>query len=147
MQLKNLYFIPKLYNKCGVFVGHCLNCKVVKGDRGRNNLQGTSRAPDYPFQILYADLISNLAPNVYGYTEILNIVCPLSKFICTFGLKSAAHKGILESLKLVFQMTGFRTEKLYTDNGTEGYMYRTPLYSTLKPEGKLKSLTTYWRKS
>ena len=117
LQLKSLYSFPKMYYKCRVFVANCLNCKVVKGDRSRNNLQGTSPAADFVYQILYADLISGLPKNSLGYTDVLTIVCPLSKMLCTFGLKSAGHRGILESFKTFFQLTGFRTEVLYTDNG------------------------------
>ena len=117
LQLKNLYFFPRMYYKCRVFVSNCLNCKVVKGDRSRNHLQGTSPAADFVYQILYADLISGLPKNSLGYTDVLTIVCPLSKMLATFGLKSAGHRGILESFKTFFQLTGFRTETLYTDNG------------------------------
>ena len=76
-QLRSTYFFPGQYLKCKVFVNHCLNCKVVKGDHSRNNLQGTSRAAEFTFQIIYADLISGLPKNSLGYTDVLTIVLSL----------------------------------------------------------------------
>ena len=96
---------------------HCVNCLLVKGSRSRKFLQGTTVAPDFPFQVVYADLISGLPKNKLGYTDILTIVCPLSKFLCTFGLKNAGAEGVISGFKTFFAFSGFKTQVIYTDNG------------------------------
>ena len=118
LQVKSKYYFPQLSQKCATFLSGCWNCKLVKGKRERNYLQGTSKAPEYAFQIIYADLISGLPANKMKYTDVLTIVCPLSKQVAVFGLKSSASAPVIEHFKSFFQLTGFRTQLVYTDNGS-----------------------------
>ena len=112
------YYFPGLPDKIADFVKGCWNCRLVKGRRGKSILQGTSVAPSHAFHIIYADLISGMPGNKMKYTDVLTIVCPLTKFLCIFGLKSSASAAVLEHFKTFFLLTGYRTRVLFTDNGT-----------------------------
>ena len=118
LQMKGKYYFPELTQKSALFVKGCWNCKVVKGSRERNYFQGTSKAPEYPFEVIYADLISGMPKNPLRYTDVLTIVCPLTKQLAVFGMKSSASGPAIECFKTFFQLTGFRTKILYTDNGS-----------------------------
>ena len=109
--------MPEMYEKTRRFMRSCLNCALVKGRRTKKNPQGSGYVPNEPFQVMYGDLVSGMPKNRHKYTDILTLVCPLSKMFYCYPLKSTASQPVLEKKEFLMS-TNFRTKFLYTDNGT-----------------------------
>ena len=117
-QMRLRYTMPRLYAKTRTFVKGCINCTLTKGRHTRKEARGAGPIPELPLQVVYCDLISGMPKNSQKYTDILTVVCPLSKMIYAYPLRSTASAPVLEKFKEFLMCTNFRTKKIYSDNGT-----------------------------
>ena len=105
---------PKKLKKIKHLCERCYAC-ALQNLKTSKYVSGTYPTPDFPFQYIHLDLIENLPPNK-SYAHVLVAVCPLSKFVICYPLKTKKTNMILYNLlNSLYQF--FNLQFIISDNG------------------------------
>ena len=105
---------PRKLKKIKHLCERCYACSL-QNLKTSKYISGSYPTPDFPFQYIHLDLIENLPPNKQ-FAHILVLVCPLSKFLLCYPLKSKQTPMILYNiLHNLYQFTNI--QYVISDNG------------------------------
>ena len=108
------YHFPQKYKKIRHLTSRCYSCSL-QNQSTHKMILGSYPIPSYMFETASMDLIESLPTNA-GYSHILLIICPLTKFTLLYPLKDKTANNV--AYHVLFNLVQFfRVKYIVADNG------------------------------